>query len=90
MIDIELILILSFLSNIVLNVSSYDLASYSKLYMKGTIYKVESYITCFKHNVCLYEILEIVVVQESAVSFIVNQIQLDSYNSHMKLEQLKI
>lgn len=61
-----------------------NITSFSKINFKGTNYKIGSYVTCFKHNLCLYKILEIVIVQNIAISFIVDQIQLDSYNSHMR------
>jgi len=74
---------LEFLSNNV-SISSTNIISFSKIDFKGTIYKVGSYVTCFKHNLCLYKILEIVMIKNSAISFIVDQIQLDSYSSHMR------
>lgn len=74
---------LEFLSNNV-SISSSNIISFSNIDFKGTIYKVGSYVTCFKHNLCLYKILEIVMIKNSAISFIVDQIQLDSYSSHMR------
>lgn len=74
---------LEFLSNI-LNMSSTNITSFSKIDFKGTIYKIGSYVTCFKHNLYLYKILEIVILKNNAISFIVNQIQLNSYKSHMR------
>jgi len=74
---------LEFLSNI-LSMPYTNITSFSKINFKGTNYKIGSYVTCYKHNLCLYKILEIVIVQNSAVSFIVDQIQLNSYNSHMR------
>jgi hypothetical protein len=72
-----------FLSNI-LSMSSTNVTIFSKIDFKGTIYEIGSHVTCFKHSLCLYKILEIVIVQNNVIYFIVEQIQLDSYNSHMR------
>ncbi|KAF0709353.1 C2H2-type domain-containing protein [Aphis craccivora] len=57
--------------------------TYSKINYKGTDYEIGNYITNSIDEVCLYEILEIIVVQNN-VSFILHQIQLNSYNIHLK------
>jgi len=62
---------------------SNNFISCSVIDFKGTVYKIGNYVSSFKHDVCLYEILEIVIMNESAISFIVHQIQLDSYSTHM-------
>lgn len=73
----------SYITN-TLNIPFNNFISYSKLDFKGIVYKVGNYVTSFKYDLCLYEILEIIVIEDSVVSFIVHQIQLDSYNSHLK------
>lgn len=45
---------------------------------------VYNFVTRFKNDINLYEIIEIIIVKDNTVSFIVNQIQLDSYNFHIK------
>jgi len=69
------------LNNSFMSSTSFD--SYSKINFKGTEYEVGNYITNFIDEVCLYEILEIIVIQNN-VSFIVHQIQLNSFNIHLK------
>lgn len=64
-----------FLSN-TLKISSSYFDSYSKINFKGTDYQVGNYVTNFRNEVCLYEILEIVLIKNNAISFIVHQIQL--------------
>lgn len=48
------------------------------------MYKIGNYVSSFKNDICLYEILEIVIMNDSAILFIVHQIQLDSYSIHMR------
>jgi len=72
-----------FLSSTILFMSSNNFDSYSRINYKGTDYEIGNYITNYIDEVCLYEILEIIVVQNN-VSFILHQIQLNSYNIHLK------
>ncbi|KAF0749316.1 Uncharacterized protein FWK35_00016906 [Aphis craccivora] len=67
-----------------LNIPSNFFNSYSKINFKGTDYKIGNYVTNFINEVCLYEILEIIVLQNNVVLFTVHQIQLVSYNLHFK------
>jgi len=67
-----------------LNISSNFFNSYSKMNFKGTDYKIGNYVTNFINEFCLYEILEIIVLQNNIVLFTVHQIQLVSYNLHFK------
>jgi len=67
-----------------LNISSNFFNSYSKINFKGTDYKIGNYVTNFINEVCFYEILEIIVLQNNIVLFTVHQIQLVSYNLHFK------
>lgn len=69
-----------------MNIPSNNFISYSKIDYKGTIFKIGNYVSSFKHDniACLYEILEIIITNDSAVSFIIHQIELESYIIHMK------
>lgn len=74
---------LEFLSS-TLNMPSNSFISYSKVDFKGTVYKIGNYVSSFKQNICLYEILEIIIMKDSVLLFIVGQIQLGSYNTHIR------
>lgn len=66
---------LEFLSNtlnIPTNLEFNSFISYSKIDFKGTVYKIGNYVCRFKHDICLYEIVEIVKMNDSAISFIVH------------------
>jgi len=63
---------------------AHSIVSYSKIDYKGTIYKIGDYITSFKSIIYLYEILEIVIVHKNDINCIVHEIQLNSYDSHLR------
>lgn len=50
-------------------------ASYLSINFKGTKYKIGTYITNFTNEVCLYEIIEIIIIQNNVVSLIVHKIK---------------
>lgn len=63
-----------------------NLCSYSQMEFKGTIFKTGYYLTNFIDEVCLYEILEIVINKNNLddIMIIVNQIEIDCYCSHLR------
>lgn len=72
-----------------LNLTSDQFMCYSQMEFKGTTYKVGYFLTNFIDELCLYEILEILVIKKNyKVNFIVQQIEIDLYNSHLKSYQI--
>lgn len=62
-----------------------NLCSYSQIDYKGTTYKTGYFLTNLIDEVCLYEILEIVInLNHLNVTLIVNQIEIDCYCPHLK------
>jgi len=73
----------------VLNLTSDEFICYSKIEFKGTTYKIGYFLTRFIEEVCLYEILEIILVKANfKVQFVVQQIEVDFFNSHLKAYQV--
>jgi len=69
--------------NLGLSIDEFD--CYSQVELKGTTYKVGYLVSNFTDELCLYEILEIVLVKINGhIKFIVNQVQIENYNSHLK------
>lgn len=67
--------------NLGLSIDEFD--CYSQVELKGTTYKVGYLVSNFTDELCLYEILEIVLVKINGdIKFIVNQVQIENYNSH--------
>lgn len=64
-----------------LNISTDSFNSHSKINFKGTTYKTGNYLTSFINEVCLYEILAIIILKNDDIYFVVNQIQLEWFNS---------
>lgn len=53
------------------------------------MYKVGYFLTNFIDEICLYEILEILLIKNTGkINFIVNQIEIDFYNSHLRSYQV--
>jgi len=72
-----------------LNLTSDQFLCYSQIESKGTTYKVGYFLTNFIDELCLYEILEILVIKENyKIKLIVQQIEIDLYNSHLKSYQI--
>ncbi|KAF0713177.1 C2H2-type domain-containing protein [Aphis craccivora] len=67
-----------------LNISTDSFNSYSKINFKGTTYKTGNYLTSFINEICLYEILAIIILKNDDIYFVVNQIQLEWFNSHLR------
>ncbi|KAE9522645.1 hypothetical protein AGLY_016950 [Aphis glycines] len=62
-----------------------NLCSYSQIDYKGTTYKTGYFLTNLIDEVCLYEILEIVInLNNLNVIIVVNQIEIDCYCPHLK------
>lgn len=73
----------------VLNLTSDQFLCYSQIQFKGTTYKIGYFLTRFIEEVCLYEILEIIIVKASfKVQFNVQQIEIDFFNSHLRAYQV--
>jgi len=72
-----------------LHLTSDQYICYSQIEFKGTLYKIGYFLTNFNDEICLYEILEIIFVKRnSRVQFIVQQIEIDFYNSHLRAYQV--
>lgn len=73
----------------VLHLTSDQYICYSQIEFKGTLYKIGYFFTHYNDEICVYEILEIIFVkQNSRVQFIVQQIEIDFYNSHLRAYQV--
>jgi len=73
--------------NLGLSVDEFD--CYSQVELKGTTYKVDYLVSNFTDELCLYEILEIIFIKINGdIKFIVNQVQIENYNSHLKAYQV--
>lgn len=67
--------------NLICGFTSNNFVGYSKVRV-GTVYEIGNYVINNENNICLYKILDIILIKYVAVSFIVQQIQLDPYNTH--------
>jgi len=71
-----------------LNISTDSFNTYSKINFKGTSYKTGNYLTSFINEVCLYEILEIIILKNNDIYFVVHQILLQWFNSHLRIYEV--
>jgi len=54
-----------------INVSTNNYISYSKIELRGTIYKIDNFVTCLNSEICLFEILEIILLKNNTIYFVV-------------------
>lgn len=57
---------------------------YSNICFKGTIYKKGYYLTNYKNEIGLFEILEIIIPENKILKLIVQKIQVEYFSSHYK------
>jgi len=72
-----------------LGLSLDDFNCYSQIKLKGTTYKVGYFVTKFIDELCLFEILDILLIKKNcSFKFIVSQLQIHNYNSHLRAYQV--
>lgn len=67
-----------------MNVSTNNYFSYSKIQFRGTTYKIGNFLTCCHNEICLFEILEIILLKKNTVYFVVQQILLELFDTHFR------
>jgi len=61
----------------------------SQIEFNGTLYKIGYFLTNYNDEICVNEILEIIFINEnSRLKFIVQQIEINFYNCHLRAYQI--
>lgn len=73
-----------------INISTNNYISYSKIEFRGTINKIGNFVTCFNSEICLFEILEIILLKNNTIYFVVQQILLELFETHFRAYKVDI